>query len=355
MRLFTFIEGHFWVEQPNRSGELHVALGDFMGKMDKALTGFSHPAMHRRYTWDISTALDNLDKLDVIKDPELKRIAGYFLLQFDTFVQPVIHTLRHAYVHNDANDYNVLTEGDQIKGLIDFGDMVHTMLVNNVAVACTYALFGENDPLAVAARVLRGYHKAFPLTEEEVDLLYYLIAGRLCISVIQSALQSTLESENPHHFITQNHAWGLLRKWIRINPLLAKDVLRKACGFAGVIGGEDHGELLAKRGHFIGKNLSISYREKIKVLQGALQYLYDDQGRTYVDCVNNPSHVGHCHPFVVRRMQRQLATLNTNTRYLSDLMVDYAEKITRSLPSQLEVCYFVNSGSEAGVFRSKRM
>jgi len=347
MRLFTFIEGHFWVEQLNRSSELHVALGAFMGKMDKALSGFSHPAMHRRYTWDISTALDNLDKLDTVKDPELRRIAGYFLLQFESQVQPVIHRLRHAYVHNDANDYNVLCEGDRIVGLIDFGDMVHTMLINNVAVACTYALFGENDPLSVAARVVKGYHAEFPLHEEEADLLYYLIAGRLCISVIQSAMQTTLQSENPHHFITENHAWSLLRKWIRINPFLAKDIFRKACGFPGVIDRDDHAALLKKRGHFVGKNLSISYRKKIKVLQGAMQYLYDDQGKTYIDCVNNPSHVGHCHPVVVRRMQRQLATLNTNTRYLSDLMVDYAERITRTLPSPLEVCYFVNSGSEA--------
>jgi 4-aminobutyrate aminotransferase-like enzyme len=78
-----------------------------------------------------------------------------------------------------------------------------------------------------------------------------------------------------------------------------------------------------------------------------LQYLYDDKGRTFVDCVNNPSHVGHCHPVVVKRMQKQIAVLNTNTRYLHDNIIEYAKRITATLPSSLSVCYFTNSGSEA--------
>ncbi|MFM7838869.1 MAG: phosphotransferase, partial [Chitinophagaceae bacterium] len=238
-RLFSFIDGHFWVDQEVRTPVLHTALGSFMGKMDRVLSSFSHPAMHRRYTWDISTALDNVTDLNAIRDPGLKRIAGYFLLQFESEVQPVLHTLPHAYVHNDANDYNVLIEGDQVKGLIDFGDMVYTLRINNLAVACTYAAFGEEDPLAVAARVVKGYHAQNPVTAAEVDLLYYLIAGRLCISVIQSAMQSHQQSQNTHHFITEKNAWRLLGQLIRINPLRAQDVFRSACGFPPVLVKDD--------------------------------------------------------------------------------------------------------------------
>ena len=347
MRLYTFIEGQFWVDQQFRPEGLHRALGRFLGRMDSHLSGFSHPAMHRRYTWDISTALDNLNQIDAIRDPERRRIAGYFLLQFETHVLPVIHQMRHAYVHNDANDYNVMVDGESVTGLIDFGDMVYTLLVNNLAVACTYAMFGDPDPLSVAARVVEAYHKAYPLIEAETDLLYYLIAGRLCISVIQSAVQSLQQSDNTHHFVTEDNAWTLLRRLIRINPLQAKDVFRKAAGFEPAISTQDHGLLLRDRERLIGKNLSISYREKLTIHQGALQYLYDDRGRTFIDCVNNPSHVGHCHPVVVRRMQRQLATLNTNTRYLNELITTYARRIISTMPENLEVCYFVNSGSEA--------
>lgn len=347
IRILNFLEGVFWVDEKNKTTELQHDLGSFLGKMDHALQDFSHPAMHRSYTWDISHASEAGDNLKHIRNHEKRRIAGYFLLQFDTEVLPHIHRLRHAYIHNDANDYNVLVQGNRVSGLIDFGDMVYTALINNLAIACTYAMLDEEDPLAVAASLVAGYHKSYALTEQEVDLLYYLIAGRLCISVTQSAYNASLDSNNEHHFITEKPAWDLLFKLITINPVKAQDAFRKACGFKGLITVDDYSDLLEIRKKKIGRNLSIGYQDKLKIVKGALQYLYDDKGRTFVDCVNNPSHVGHCHPVVVRKMQKQIATLNTNTRYLNDTITAYAEKLTATLPPQLSVCYFVNSGSEA--------
>ena len=78
-----------------------------------------------------------------------------------------------------------------------------------------------------------------------------------------------------------------------------------------------------------------------------MQYLYDTDGRTYLDAVNNVPHVGHCHPRVVEAGRRQMAVLNTNTRYLHERLVEYAERLCATLPDPLRVCYFVNSGSEA--------
>ena len=78
-----------------------------------------------------------------------------------------------------------------------------------------------------------------------------------------------------------------------------------------------------------------------------MQYLFDDEGRQYLDAYNNVAHVGHCHPKVVAAGQRQMELLNTNTRYLGDLILEYAEKLTATLPGSLSVCFFVNSGSEA--------
>jgi 4-aminobutyrate aminotransferase-like enzyme len=157
-----------------------------------------------------------------------------------------------------------------------------------------------------------------------------------------------MKSDNVHQFLSEKMAWDLLQKWIRINPLKAADLFRRECGFEALIHPDsDYGYLLDERQMYIGRNLSISYSKHLKIIRGALQYLYDDKGNTFVDCVNNVSHVGHCHPTVVRAMQKQLATLNTNTRYLSDIIVDYAKALTATLPSRLKVCYFVNSGSEA--------
>jgi len=347
LRLLSFLEGEFWMSLKEKPDPLHLDLGRFLGNMDKALANFSHPAMHRHYVWDISQAMDANQKLHCIKNHERRRLAGYFLLQFEVEVLPHISSLRHAYVHHDANDTNVLVMGNKISGLIDFGDMVYTALVNNIAVACTYAMMNHHDPLHAATLVVQGYHNANPLMEPEPDLLYYLIAARLCISVAQSAWNASIETNNEHHFISEAPAWDLLDKLIRINPLKAQDSFRKACGLKGVIDEGDYTKLLQSRKEHIGRNLSISYREKLKIVKGALQFLYDDKGRTFVDCVNNPSHVGHCHPVVVKRMRKQIATLNTNTRYLNDNMIEYAKRLTATLPPSLSVCYFTNSGSEA--------
>lgn len=348
LRLLNYLEGEFLVNVQERPEALYTSLGNFMGKMDQALNDFSHPAMHRHYVWDISTAADANAKLKYITDHEKRRIADYFLLQFEVNVLPVLSSLRHAYVHNDANDHNVLVKDNAIAGLIDFGDMVYTALINNVAVACTYAMLDAADPLKAASLVVKGYHAVHPLTVQEADLLYYLIAARLCISVTQSAWNGSHNTNNDHHFVTEQPAWKLLFQLIRMNPVKAKDSFRKACGFSSLINEADtYATLLANRKQYVGRNLSISYNKPLKIVQGALQYLYDDKGDTYIDCVNNVSHVGHCHPVVVRAMQRQIATLNTNTRYLHDDLVDFARAITATLPSKLKVCYFTNSGSEA--------
>ena len=106
-------------------------------------------------------------------------------------------------------------------------------------------------------------------------------------------------------------------------------------------------ETLLNRRRLLGRNLSVAYRRPVKIVRGAMQYLYDEAGEQYLDAYNNVAHVGHCHPRVVSAGQQQMARLNTNTRYLNDLIVDYAARLTSFLPDPLNVCFFVNSGSEA--------
>ena len=104
---------------------------------------------------------------------------------------------------------------------------------------------------------------------------------------------------------------------------------------------------LEARRRLLGRNLSIAYDNPLKIVRGSMQYLYDDEGRQYLDAYNNVAHVGHCHPKVVEAALQQMQTLNTNTRYLHDTILTYAERLTSTLPEPLRVCYFVNSGSEA--------
>ena len=110
---------------------------------------------------------------------------------------------------------------------------------------------------------------------------------------------------------------------------------------------ENTAHLLERRAERIGPSLSVSYRKPLHIVRGVKQYLVDADGRRYLDAVNNVAHVGHAHPDVVRAGQQQMAALNTNTRYLHEAMLAYAERLTATLPDPLRVCYFVNSGSEA--------
>ena len=105
--------------------------------------------------------------------------------------------------------------------------------------------------------------------------------------------------------------------------------------------------LIEERDRLLGRNLSVAFERPLHIVRGSMQYLYDDEGRRYLDAYNNVAHVGHCHPQVVAAGQQQMESLNTNTRYLSELIIEYAEKLTATLPEPLRVCFFVNSGSEA--------
>ena len=101
------------------------------------------------------------------------------------------------------------------------------------------------------------------------------------------------------------------------------------------------------RDQHIGPSFSLSYHEPLHIVKGKGQYLYASDGKQYLDAVNNISHVGHCHPRVLAALEEQNRLLNTNTRYLHDNIVTYAEELTNKLPAKLDICYFTNSGSES--------
>jgi 4-aminobutyrate aminotransferase-like enzyme len=112
-------------------------------------------------------------------------------------------------------------------------------------------------------------------------------------------------------------------------------------------GSRSDSEIITLRRRSLGRNLSISYDRPLKIVRGKKQYLYTEDGRKYLDGVNNVCHVGHCHPHVVSAGQLQMPVLNTNTRYLHDNIIEYARRLLAKFPDPLNVCFFVCSGSEA--------
>ena len=106
-------------------------------------------------------------------------------------------------------------------------------------------------------------------------------------------------------------------------------------------------DLITYRAKHLGKGLSTSYAAPIHMVRGDGVYLMDSFGRKYLDTVNNVAHVGHEHPKVVKAGQKQMSVLNTNTRYLNEEILAYAEALLIKLPKELSILHFVNSGSEA--------
>ena len=109
----------------------------------------------------------------------------------------------------------------------------------------------------------------------------------------------------------------------------------------------DRNRLQKLRKKYLSQSFSLSYNEPLHLVRGRGQYLYDRKGNEYLDAVNNIQHVGHSHPKVTEAANEQFKKLNTNTRYLDKTILDYARALTDKLPSNLNKCYFTNSGSES--------
>ncbi len=345
-RIVTYLPGTVLTKYQPQSPKLLHEIGRFLGQMDNRLAAFTHPAAHRLSDWDVRHASAAIRRhLSAIEQPERQKLVENFLARYETAVLPHLSHLRASIIHNDANEYNLIISPADEVSLIDFGDLVHTITIAELAVAAAYIMLNKPDPLAAVAHLVGGYHAVHPLTKLEQELLYYLIPIRLCVSVVMSAHLQKREPENRYISISAKPAWETLAMLVDIPVEQAQEALRRACYTPPI--GLSKAEILDRRQRHLGQSLSVSYREPLKIVRGTGQFLYDEGGRPYLDCVNNVCHVGHSHPRVVEAAVRQMALLNTNTRYLHDSIIHYAERLLATLPDPLSVCFFVNSGSEA--------
>ena len=345
-RVLGWLEGDF-LNEVDHNPELFYSFGAFLAKMDKELMMIEPPVIKaRQIDWDLQNILNLRQKIRFISNPSIRKLLDYYFIQIKEFLFPEIPELRKSIIHNDGNDWNVLVKNDRVCGIIDFGDMVYAPLIQELAVATTYAMFDKEDPLKWSGYIISAYHKIIPLNEKELELLYYLIAARLCVSLILSAEGASENPDNEYIQVSQKPALELLRKWITISPDRAAKVFKKAAGFKVVDNSDIHKDL-RNRHRFVGRALSVSYSKPIKMKRAAFQYMFDAEGNTFLDAYNNIPHVGHQHPRVVEAGQKQMAILNTNTRYLYDQLAEYAEKLLCKFPDPLNKVFFVNSGSAA--------
>jgi len=105
--------------------------------------------------------------------------------------------------------------------------------------------------------------------------------------------------------------------------------------------------MIERRNKLLGSAYRLFYQEPVHIVRGEGVWLYDNDGQKYLDMYNNVPHVGHCHPHVVEALAKQIATLNTHTRYLHENVLDYAERLTGKFPDVLDTAMFSCTGSEA--------
>ena len=105
--------------------------------------------------------------------------------------------------------------------------------------------------------------------------------------------------------------------------------------------------MLERRQRLMGKAYRLFYEQPVHIVSGEGVWLYDSDGKKYLDVYNNVPHVGHCHPQVVQAICKQAQTLNTHTRYLHDLVLEYAERLTAKFPDKLDIAMFACTGTEA--------
>ncbi|MHA2023092.1 MAG: phosphotransferase, partial [Candidatus Thorarchaeota archaeon] len=236
VRLLSFLPGRRLSQVNPQSSDLLEDFGRFVGSISKGLTGFNHHAAHREFYWDLKRANTVIaDYSKHITDPEKRGLVTYFLNLYEDLVLPLIDHLRESVIHNDANDNNIIVVNPHLKyqrrfGILDFGDMVHSCTINELAIAIAYAILDKPDPISVAQDITAGYHAVFPISELELEILFPLICARLATSVSVSAHQKTLEPDNEYLIISETPAWAVLSKLRNIPPRYFTYCLRSSIG-----------------------------------------------------------------------------------------------------------------------------
>lgn len=347
-RLLEFVQGKAWCDALPATNEQLEDLGSIIAQMNTAMSFIIYPDSKKTHHWDLAEADQHRPQIPLIDRPERRQILEWVFHLYAAVAMPLFKSLPKSLIHGDINDDNVLVTDGRVSGILDFGDCLANPTICDLAIALAYHTLDEDNPLEAAASIIGAYHKVRPLSVDEMTVIFPLMCTRLAVSVIISAQRKKNDPTRESWFVSEERAWKKLEVFSTTGPAQAAILLASKTNLEPF---EDRGasvtELLNKRQRLIAPSMSPSYDNPLKILYGKGQYLYDYNGRPFLDLYNNVCHVGHCHPKVVEAGIKQMTMLNTNTRYLYDGLTDYAQKLCDTLPEELDTCFFVNSGSEA--------
>ncbi len=201
LRLLTWCPGTPIAHLP-RTPMLASAVGAALARLTTALAAFDHPAADHVLLWDIRQ-FPRLAPLLPALPADLRPMAEAFLHRFTADIAPALSKLPKQVVHADFNPHNLLADPaqpDTLTGILDFGDMVRSHRICDLATACSYQI-DPDDPLALLAPLLAAYHAILPLTEDEIALLPDLITARMLTTLTISAWRAARYPDNAAYIL----------------------------------------------------------------------------------------------------------------------------------------------------------
>ena len=359
--LVSFLPGRLLIESKPPSTALLQNAGATLARVDHALQGFFHPSLTRLLAWDVRRLPDLAEFTAYIESAPLRAAVEEVCGSFRACL-PRLRGLRSQAIHGDCHAANLLVDvtADSICGILDFGDMIHAPVIFEPAVAMSELLTEAVTPLDSLASILHGYAQHQALNADEVELLFDIVTARHAVTILVHAWRRRHDPQGA--LVLDEAGVHAERSLLHLRQLDRQAVSRAwhaAAGTSSPAGSNTTAPAadLARRHRLMGAGAELFYEKPLHLVRGAGVWLYDPQGRAYLDVYNNVPHVGHAHPAVVSAIQRQTAILATHTRYLHENILEYAERLTARLPKHLDACIFVNSGSEANdvAWRMARM
>lgn len=377
-RLMSYLAGTP-LDSTDSSPAEREQVGAVLARLRHATADYSHPAQSRLVAWDVQHLTQLAPLLDTVADPGRRELLAEGLSRFARVV-PTLAGLRRQVLHNDFSRSNLVVDHEApefVVGVIDFGDAVHTAIAVDVSTALVNQLprtiqehpddvaeLADLDLFADGRDLLRGYLREADLLPTELAAIPYLVMGRVIARALITLRRAALMPANARYILRDTEpGWGQLRWLLAQDDDRLETALTTRTSAPSRRGTMNNGfdpdaaadlptrtrELIERRARSLGPAYRLFYREPVQIVRGSGTTLWDADGAAYLDAYNNVQSVGHAHPRVVAAIHEQLQTLNTNTRYLHEAILDYADDLRATLDGPLADGHlmFTCTGSEA--------
>jgi hydroxylysine kinase len=211
-----------------------VEIGMLAARLDRALADFDHPGANRAFIWDFVHFASLREKVAFLDTDQRKALAERVLGRFAERVVPLLPGLPRQVIHNDLNQNNLLLrpQDGSVSGIIDFGDMIRTIRVAEVAIAAAHLIYREADPLTAMAQVVKGYARVVPLEANEVAVLPVLIQARLATRelIVSWRRQANPAATTSYRDDVSRFGWEALARCDSLSPTELHARLAEAAG-----------------------------------------------------------------------------------------------------------------------------